>query len=271
MSRISAHLASLAAARRKAVVPYIVAGDPSPAITVTLMHELVRQGADIIELGVPFSDPMAEGPVIQLAHERALLHRTTLRSVLALVAQFRRDNNQTPVVLMGYLNPVERMGYAEFADAAAVAGVDGLLTVDMPPEEAQALNAQLKRVGIDMIFLLAPTTSAARIKAAAKLASGYLYCVSLKGVTGAGHLDVDSVNSMLARIKAITDLPITVGFGIKDAASAQAIARVAEGVVIGSALVDRIAKAQAAGANEAQLINAGADLIGEIRAAVDAL
>ena len=271
MSRIKAKLAKLSAQQRKAVVPYIVAGDPQLAVTVPLMHALVERGADILELGVPFSDPMAEGPVIQLAHERALLHRTTLRNVLELVAEFRQTDNDTPVVLMGYANPVEHMGYAAFADAAAQAGIDGLLTVDMPPEEADDLNAQLKRVGIDNIFLLAPTTTDQRIRTIAELASGYLYCVSLKGVTGAGNLDVDAVSAMLQRIKAITDLPIAVGFGIKDAASAQAIARLAEGVVIGSALVDRIAKAAQQNKTGVDMIAGAADLIGEIRHAVDAI
>jgi len=271
LSRIKAKLAKLSAQQRKAVVPYIVAGDPQLAVTVPLMHALVKRGADILELGVPFSDPMAEGPVIQLAHERALLHRTTLRNVLELVAEFRQTDNDTPVVLMGYANPVEHMGYAAFADAAAQAGIDGLLTVDMPPEEADDLNAQLKRVGIDNIFLLAPTTTDQRIRTIAELASGYLYCVSLKGVTGAGNLDVDAVSAMLQRIKAITDLPIAVGFGIKDAASAQAIARLAEGVVIGSALVDRIAKAAQQNKTGVDMIAGAADLIGEIRHAVDAI
>jgi len=271
LSRISARLAELAGQHRKAVVPYVVAGDPVPGVTVPLMHELVRQGADIIELGVPFSDPMAEGPVIQLAHERALTHRISLRDVLALVAEFRRDDPNTPIVLMGYANPVERMGYAAFADAAAAAGVDGLLTVDMPPEEAEALNAELKRVAIDNIFLLAPTTTDRRIRAIAELASGYLYCVSLKGVTGAGHLDVDAVRAMLQRIKSITDLPITVGFGIKDAASAEAVARVADGVVVGSALVDKVAQAHARGEQGAALSAGAAQLLGEIRRAVDAV
>jgi tryptophan synthase alpha chain len=271
LSRIKTRLAELASQQRKAVVPYVVAGDPTPAVTVPLLHDLVKQGADIIELGVPFSDPMAEGPVIQLAHERALLHHITLRNVLEQVAEFRRNDNTTPVVLMGYANPVERMGYAVFADAAASAGVDGLLTVDMPPEEADDLNAELKRVGIDNIFLLAPTTTDQRIRAIAKLASGYLYCVALKGVTGAGHLDVDSVRTMLARIKAITDLPITVGFGIKDAASARAVAQVAEGVVIGSALVDNLAKAAQRGQQGAELIGSCTALIGTVRRAVDEL
>lgn len=270
MSRIANQLTKLREQQRKAVVPYIVAGDPQLAVTVPLMHELVRQGADIIELGVPFSDPMAEGPVIQLGHERALVHHTSLRNVLDLVAEFRRDDNDTPIVLMGYANPVEHMGYAVFADAAVKAGVDGLLTVDIPPEEAETLNIELKRVGIDNIFLLAPTTTDARIRAIAELASGYLYCVSLKGVTGAGHLDIDAVRTMLDRIKAITDLPITVGFGIKDAASAAAIAKIAEGVVIGSALVDRIAQASQQNKSGGDLYASAAQLIGDIRRAVDA-
>jgi tryptophan synthase alpha chain len=271
VSRISARLEQLASAGRKAVVPYIVAGDPSPDTTVPLMHELVAQGADIVELGVPFSDPMAEGPVIQLGHERALMHRATLRDILAMVAEFRRTDNETPVVLMGYANPVERIGYEAFAREAAAAGVDGVLIVDMPPEEAGDLTDQLRPAGIDMIFLLAPTTTDERIRKVAAMASGYLYCVSLKGVTGAGHLDVSAVAALLARIKAITSLPVTVGFGIKDAASASAIARVADGVVIGSALVERVAAATREGRSTEELARDTAALIGEIRAAVDAL
>jgi tryptophan synthase alpha chain len=270
VSRIAKTLAQLAAQKRKAVVPYIVAGDPSPEVTVPLLHALVRAGADIIEVGVPFSDPMAEGPVIQLAHERALRHHVSLRGVLDMVAQFRRDDSSTPIVLMGYANPVEYIGYPTFADTAAQAGVDGLLTVDMPPEEAGDLDKELKRVGIDNIFLLAPTTTEARIRAVAKLASGYLYCVSLKGVTGAGHLDVESVRAQMARIRAVTDLPVTVGFGIKDAASAQAVAALAEGVVIGSALVDRTIALMQQGLRDVTLVQEAAKLIAEIRAAVDA-
>jgi tryptophan synthase alpha chain len=269
LSRITKTLAQLHERKRKAVVPYVVAGDPQLDVTLPLMHGLVEAGADIIELGVPFSDPMAEGPVIQLGHERALAHRTTLRDVLDIVAAFRKTNTVTPVVLMGYTNPVEYMGYAQFADAAANAGVDGLLTVDLPPEEADGLHAELRRVGIDNIFLLAPTTTDKRIRAIAELASGYLYCVSLKGVTGAGHLDIDAVNTMLQRIKAITDLPITVGFGIKDANSAQAIARLAEGVVIGSALVDLIAQAAQQNKTGAALIEGATQLLADIRHAVD--
>lgn len=270
MSRISKTLAQLAAQKRKAVVPYIVAGDPEKSVTVPLLHALVRAGADIIEVGVPFSDPMAEGPVIQLAHERALRHHISLRDVLEMVAHFRRDDATTPIVLMGYANPVERIGYAAFADTASAAGVDGLLTVDMPPEEAGDLDRELKRVGIDNIFLIAPTTTEARIRAVAKLASGYLYCVSLKGVTGAGHLDIESVRAQMERIQSITNLPVTVGFGIKDAASAQAVAVLADGVVIGSALVDRLLKLSQQGLRDESLLTETVALIAEIRAAVDA-
>jgi tryptophan synthase alpha chain len=253
---------------RKALVPYIVAGDPRPELTVPLMHELVRQGVDIIELGVPFTDPMAEGPVIQRAHERALRHRVTLRGVLDMVAEFRREDSSTPVVLMGYANPVEHMGYEHFARQADRAGVDGVLIVDMPAEEADELNAALADTGIDNIFLLAPTTTDGRIARVAALASGYLYCVSLKGVTGAGNLDIGAVCEQLRRIKAHTSLPVTVGFGIKDAASAAAVGEVAEGVVVGSALVDRLAAlAENAGIDEARPALA---MIGEMRAALDA-
>jgi tryptophan synthase alpha chain len=269
VSRIAKTLAQLATQKRKAVVPYIVAGDPEKSVTVPMLHALVRAGADIIEVGVPFSDPMAEGPVIQLAHERALLHRVSLRDVLHMVAEFRREDANTPIVLMGYANPVEYMGYVAFADAAATAGVDGLLTVDMPPEEAGDLNRELKRVGIDNIFLLAPTTTDTRIRAIAELASGYIYYVSLKGVTGAGNLDIESVRTQMQRIRAITDLPVTVGFGIKDAASAQAVAAHADGVVIGSALVSRLLHLSQQGLRDETLVNDAAKLIAEIRAAVD--
>lgn len=265
MSRIQARLNQLRNDNRRALVPYLVAGDPEPTATVAAMQSMVGAGADIIELGVPFSDPMAEGPVIQLAHERALTHAVSLRDVLAMVANFRRGDADTPVVLMGYANPVERMGYGVFADAAAQAGVDGLLVVDMPPEEAEDLNAELKRVGIDAIFLLAPTTTEQRMRQIAELASGYLYCVSLKGVTGAGNLDVDAVSAQVSRIKSVTDLPVAVGFGIKDGASAAAIAKVADGVVVGSALVDRMARA-----GSGRVAAEAAALVGEIRAAIDA-
>lgn len=269
MSRLAAVFASLEKGGRKALVPYIVAGDPVPSITVSLMHELVRQGADIIEVGVPFSDPMAEGPTIQLAHERALVNKVTLTMVLELVTEFRNTDQTTPVVLMGYANPIERMGYQVFADRAAVAGVDGLLTVDMPPEEAEQLTQILRAAAIDNIFLLAPTSSDDRIKKIVSLASGYLYCVALNGVTGAGNLDINAVSAKLAGIKRFTDLPVTVGFGIKDGVSAAALAPLCEGVVVGSALIERLFAADAAMPNAERAVSAAA-LIGEIRAAIDA-
>lgn len=240
MTRIAACMQTLNATGRKALVPYLVAGDPAPAATVAAMHALVAAGADIIELGVPFSDPMAEGPVIQRGHERALLHKVGLRQVLAMVVEFRRQDARTPVVLMGYANPVEVMGYQTFAQAAAAAGVDGLLTVDMPPEEGADLSAALTAVGIDTICLIAPTTTPERLAAICAQATGYLYYVSLKGVTGAGHLDMDAVAAKLAEIRAVTDKPVCVGFGIKDADSARAIGALADGVVVGSALVERL-------------------------------
>ncbi len=242
MSRIADTFARLAQQKRKALLPYITAGDPQPATTVPLMHALVEAGADIIELGFPFSDPMADGPVIALAHERALKHRTSLKDVLAMVAEFRRQDSQTPVVLMGYLNPVEAMGYDAFVTAAGKAGVDGVLIVDLPPEESGELAGKLKAAAIDPIFLLAPTTTEARMRKVAEQARGYLYYVSLKGVTGASTLNVDEVASKVETIRNIARLPIGVGFGIKDADTAAAVARVADGVVVGSALVGTIAR-----------------------------
>jgi tryptophan synthase alpha chain len=244
MSRIANCIAALKAANKKALVPYFVAGDSSVELTEQLMPEIVKAGADIIELGIPFSDPMAEGPTIQLAHERALANNVSLRDILAMVKKFRQSDNSTPVVLMGYANPIEVMGYEAFATAAADAGIDGVLTVDLPPEEAADLQAELKKQQIDNIFLIAPTTTEQRIRDIAALASGYLYYVSLKGVTGAGNLDVDSVKEKVELIQSITDLPICVGFGIKDADSCQQIAQLADGAVVGSALVDRIAAAK---------------------------
>ena len=242
MSRITQRFAALRAQGRKALIPYVTAGDPTPGATVPLMHAMVAAGVDIIELGVPFSDPMADGPVIQQACERALEHHTSLRHVLEMVREFREKNSDTPVVLMGYLNPVEVMGYADFARSAADAGVDGVLTVDLPPEEGHDLVAELRNNGIDPIFLIAPTTGPARIERICKAASGFVYYVSLKGVTGAATLDTNEVAAKVAEIKAVTDLPVGVGFGIRDAASAAAIAEVADAVVVGSALVRRIAE-----------------------------
>jgi tryptophan synthase alpha chain len=271
LSRINACLEALKAKGQKALVPYLVAGDPSKEFTVPMMHQLVESGADIIELGIPFSDPAAEGPVIQLAHERALEHNTSLRDALEMVTRFRESDQTTPIVLMGYANPVEKMGYPTFAELASEAGVDGLLTVDMPPEEAAPLSAVLKNVGIDSIYLIAPTTTQQRMQKIADAATGYLYYVSLKGVTGAGHLDVDSVIEKLAQIRAITSLPVTVGFGIKDADSAQAIAKVAEGVVVGSALIDKTYQLSKHGGDQADVMSQASELIVQMRQAMDAI
>jgi len=269
MSRIANCLQQLASQNKKALVPYIVCGDPAPDVTLPIMQSLVEAGANIIELGVPFSDPMAEGPVIQKAHERALKHNTSLHAVLAVVKKFRETDNVTPLVLMGYANPVERMGYAAFADEASAAGVDGLLTVDLPPEEAAPLNKELKRAGIDNIFLLAPTTTADRAKRICDMATGYLYYVSLKGVTGAGHLDLAEVQEKLAGFRQLTQLPVCVGFGIKDAASAQQISRVADGVVVGSVLVDKMATLYRNEAPSFCMADALANIIRDMRRAID--
>jgi len=267
--RIARRFSELAAQGRRALIPYVVAGDPDPGITVMLMHRLVAAGADIIELGVPFSDPMAEGPVIQKGHERALAQGVSLRDALAMVSEFRQKDQDTPVLLMGYANPVVGMGFAAFADAAQAAGLDALLTVDMPPEEVEELNAELKRTGLDNIFLVAPTTARQRIEKIAEVATGFVYYVSLKGVTGAGHLDINDVAEHLAQIRACSDLPVAVGFGIKDAQSAAAIARVADGVVVGSALVQLIADRVAEGESTQAAADAAAGMLGEIRAGID--
>lgn len=240
MSRLAAKFADLQASGRKALIPFITAGDPFPEFTVPLLHEMVAAGADVIELGVPFSDPMADGPVIQRASERALSHHVGLRKVLSMVMEFRKTDQITPLVLMGYLNPIEMMGYEDFANAAQRADVDGVLTVDLPPEEAEVCVALLRERGIDQIFLLAPNTNAERIQKMDTVGSGYLYYVSLKGVTGAGHLDTDDVREKLALIKANTALPVGVGFGVKDAETAKIIAAIADGVVVGSALINKI-------------------------------
>lgn len=245
MSRIQSTFSRLQAANRQALIPYITAGDPHPGATVGLMHALVEGGADVIELGVPFSDPMADGPVIQRASERALAHGVSLRQVISMVADFRRTNAETPVVLMGYANPVEAMGYESFAQAASQAGVDGVLTVDLPPEEAQERVAILKAAGLDPIFLLAPTTPPSRMKAVARLASGYVYYVSLKGVTGAANLDIGSVAAKLGELREHISLPIGVGFGIRDAVSAKAVAGVADAIIIGSRIVQEVEHGEA--------------------------
>ena len=240
MSRFAARFAKLKADRRTALVPYVVAGDPGKKTTVPLMHALVKAGADVIELGVPFSDPSADGPVIQAAQERALAVGTTLKDVLAMVKEFRGTDPETPVVLMGYLNPVEAFGAEAFAKAAAESGVDGVLTVDMPPEEAEPLRSLLRAKGVDPIFLLAPTTDDARIRRITESASGFVYYVSLKGVTGAAHLDVGAVRERLATLRRLTTLPVGVGFGVRDAATAAMLGQVADAVVVGSAVVSRM-------------------------------
>ncbi|MGZ8927391.1 MAG: tryptophan synthase subunit alpha [Methylobacter sp.] len=240
MSRLAATFEQLAKAGRKALIPFVTAGDPRPDFTLPLMHAMVEAGADVIELGVPFSDPMADGPVIQRASERALDHKMSLRRTLAIAAEFRRTNQQTPVVLMGYVNPIEAMGYEEFANAAQRAEVDGVLTVDLPPEEADECVALLKARDIDPIFLLAPNSSDDRIRKMDVAGSGYIYYVSLKGVTGAGHLDVKDVETKLNQIRANTHLPVAIGFGVKDAQTAKTVANLGDGVVIGSALISKI-------------------------------
>lgn len=244
MSRIAQCFEALRAQGRSALVPYITAGDPEPGVTVELMRALVEGGADLIELGVPFSDPMADGPVIQAACERALLHHVGLARVLQMVREFRSHDNRTPIVLMGYLNPIEAMGYATFAAAAREAGVDGVLIVDLPPEEGAELLRLLDEEALDPIFLLSPTSTADRIDKVCKRARGYVYYVSLKGVTGANTLDVAQVAERLDIIRAHCSLPVGVGFGIKDAATAAQVARVADAVIVGSAVV-RLVEAHA--------------------------
>ncbi|CAA0118437.1 Tryptophan synthase alpha chain [Halioglobus japonicus] len=269
MSRIAGCFQKLAEEGRTALIPYVVAGDPRQAFTVPLMHKLVESGADILELGVPFSDPMAEGPVIQLAHERALANGTTLSKVLAMVSEFRKTDSTTPVLLMGYANPVMHMGYRNFANAAVAAGLDGLLTVDIPPEEVDGINGELQRVEMDNIFLVAPTTPDERIARIASRASGFIYYVSLKGVTGAGNLDTVEVASRVGAIRRHSSLPVAVGFGIKDAASARAVAQTADGVVVGSALVNTMAEVIERGGESDAAIAAAASLLGDIRRGID--
>ena len=237
MSRIAATFAALQASGRKALIPYITSGDPFADASVDIMLAMAEAGADVIELGVPFSDPMADGPVIQKAGERALARGIGMPQVLDFVRGFRLKNDHTPVVLMGYANPVERYGVDRFVADAKAAGVDGVLVVDYPPEECEAFAATLKRNGIDPIFLLAPTSTEARMQHVGRIASGYVYYVSLKGVTGAGHLDTAAVAAMIPRIKTFVKLPVGVGFGIRDSKTAQAVAAVSDAVVIGTALV----------------------------------
>jgi len=244
MSKIAAVFAALKAQGKKGLIPFVTAGDPHPNMTVDVMHALVKGGADIIELGVPFSDPMADGPVIQRSSERALAQGVTLRQCLENVKTFRIQNQQTPVVLMGYANPIEQMGHAEFAKAAKAVGVDGVLIVDYPPEECEEFAQQLRSNSIDPIFLLAPTSNQQRIAHAAQIAAGYIYYVSLRGVTGANTLNTSDVASVLPLIRQETNIPVAVGFGIRDAASAKAVSQTADAVVIGSRIVQLLEEAK---------------------------
>ncbi|MFG6449241.1 tryptophan synthase subunit alpha [Roseateles sp. BYS180W] len=265
MSRIAHCFAQLSASGRKALIPYITAGDPYLDATTELMLAMADAGADVIELGVPFSDPMADGPVIQRASERALARGMNLSLVLEQVKQFRQRNTHTPVVLMGYANPVECYGVAAFARDAQACGVDGVLIVDYPPEECEGFASLLRDHEMDPIFLLAPTSSDARIQQAARLGSGYVYYVSLKGVTGAAHLDTDAVAQAVPRIKAHVSVPVGVGFGIRDGATAAAVARHADAVVIGSALVQRLESQ-----TRDNVAQEAAAFIRDVRAALDA-
>jgi tryptophan synthase alpha chain len=266
MSRIQSVFAELKAQDKKALIPYITAGDPHPDQTVPLMHALVASGADMIELGVPFSDPMADGPVIQRASERALVHKMGLRKVLEMVKTFRATNQTTPIILMGYANPIEAMGSEQFVTLAQASGVDGVLTVDYPPEECETFNGQLAKAGIDSIFLLSPTTEPSRTELIVKQATGFLYYVSLKGVTGAANLDIVEVKKRVAEIRNQTSLPIGVGFGVKDAATARDVAAIADAVVVGSRMVLAVE-----GSDANNLISNVQALMTELRTAIDSV
>ena len=266
MSKIQATFERLRAQGRKALIPFITAGDPDPEQTVPLMHTLVDAGADVIELGVPFSDPMADGPTIQRASERALLKGVSLRQVLEMVANFRADNNDTPVVLMGYANPIEAMGIKDFAATAFGAGVDGVLVVDYPPEESVEFARAMRANALDPIFLLAPTSTAARISLVAELASGYVYYVSLKGVTGSAALDVDAVAARIPEIRSATGVPVGVGFGIRDATTAGSVARIADAVVVGSRIIEEIEQSTQEQEDVCARVHA---LVAELRRGID--
>ncbi|HSI94527.1 MAG TPA: tryptophan synthase subunit alpha [Methylophilaceae bacterium] len=264
MSRIKTVFDQLKNQQRKALIPFITAGDPNPQQTVPMMHALVQGGADMIELGVPFSDPMADGPTIQRASERALVHNIGLRDVLNMVAEFRQQNANTPVVLMGYGNPIEAMGWAQFAQRCAAVGVDGVLTVDFPPEESGEAFKHLAQYNIDPIFLLAPTSAPERVEAVVAAARGFIYYVSLRGVTGAANLDLADVAEKVAAIRGKTSLPVGVGFGVRDAATAKAVAEIADAVVVGSRMVQEVENS-----NEQNVAANLAKLTQELRAAID--
>jgi tryptophan synthase alpha chain len=266
VSRIAARFESLRGQGRTALIPFVTAGDPHPETTVPLMHAMVAAGADLIELGVPFSDPIADGPVIQRATERALANGVALRDVIAMVRAFRLADPDTPVVLMGYLNPIEVMGYERFALEAQAAGVDGALVVDVPPEEGHDLVATLRAQGLDLVYLLAPTSTEARIRRIGAVASGFVYYVSVKGVTGSGDLDLGAVAERVELIKSMIPLPVGVGFGIKDAAAAAQVARLADAVIVGSAIVSRI---EDLAATPAQIPAVITDFLSGLRTAID--
>jgi tryptophan synthase alpha chain len=267
MSRIHDCFADLKQQKRKALVVYVTAGDPASEVTVALMHAMVAAGADVIELGVPFSDPEAEGPIIQAACERALSHGTSLSDVLKMVTDFRKGDMRTPIILMGYLNPIEVMGYQQFAGLAGAAGVDGTITVNLPPEEAESLDIALRNSAIDPVYLLAPTTTLERARKICAASSGFVYYVSLKGVTGASSLDVDSVASKLESFYSVSQLPVAVGFGIRDADTAAAVAKLADGVVVGSALVEIVGRYR----DQPQIIpEMVSRLVNSMRIAIDA-
>ncbi len=265
MSRIKTVFSALKVNHKKALIPYITAGDPHPNHTVNLMHTLVKTGADMIELGVPFSDPMADGPVIQRASERALMHKVGLKKVLSMVAEFRQKDDKTPIILMGYANPVEAMGAEKFTQLAKESGVDGVITVDYPPEECKEFISQLQANDMDSIFLLSPTSDSARVDLIVNQASGFLYYVSLKGVTGSANLDIEEVKSRVAEIRLKTDLPIGVGFGVKDSDTAKNVAAFADAVVVGSRMVQAIEHS-----NDDNLVANVSQLMIELRAAIDA-
>lgn len=265
MSRIQTTFSSLKQQGKVALIPYITAGDPHPKHTVNLMHTLVKHGADMIELGVPFSDPMADGPVIQRASERALVHKVGLTAVLAMVQEFRTTDKTTPIVLMGYANPIEAIGATAFADRAKAADVDGVITVDYPPEECGDFVEQLRSRDIDPIFLLSPTTEPKRVDLIVKQACGFVYYVSLKGVTGAANLNIEEVSKRVTTIRSQTNLPVGVGFGIRDAATAKATAAIADAVVVGSRMVQAIEAS-----NDDNLLSNVAALMDELKTAVDA-
>jgi len=270
VSRLAATFAQLQGESRAALIPYVMTADPQPEVTLPLMHAMVAAGANIIELGAPFSDPMADGPVIQAAAERSLLHHTSLRHVFDTVRQFRETDNQTPVVVMGYLNPIEVMGYESFARQAADCGIDAVITVDMPPEEAEAYNKALYGHNIDPVYLLAPTSTETRMDIIAAAARGFVYYVSLKGVTGAASLDVNEVAEKVALIRQHVDLPVGVGFGISTAEAAAKIAQCADAVVVGSAIVKSMAaNCEVKPEQTATIIREVTDLLKSMRAAMD--